>query len=87
MQGQQLEFPVTYRLKAVMTTALSDAENRRQLNDVFEKLKIGYVYHGKNRSGKGTYVSFTVEVTLNDRKTMEQLYFALKEIDNLKFAL
>jgi putative lipoic acid-binding regulatory protein len=87
MQGETLQFPVTYRLKAVMTTGQSDAENRKQLSHVFETLKIGYLYHGTNRSRKGSYVSFTYEITLNSKETMDQLYVLLKEIENLKFAL
>ena len=87
MQGEALQFPVTFRLKAVMAATQNDRENRLQLAGVFEELKIGYLYHSKNRSSKGSYVSFTYEVTLNDRETMNRLYARLKKIDNLKFAL
>ncbi len=87
MNNQELKFPVTYRLKAVMTVALNDAENKQKLIDIFKKLDIGYLYQSKNKSNKGAYVSFTYEVTLNDRQTMNRLYVLLKEIENLKFAL
>ncbi len=87
MNNEKLRFPVTFRLKAVMTTGQNDWENRKQLVGVFDKLKIGYLYQSKNRSSKGSYVSFTYEITLNDRETMHRLYALLKEIDNLKFAL
>ncbi len=87
MNGEELQFPVTYRLKAVLSASQSDKENRIQLTGVFEELGIGYLYHSKNRSSKGTYVSFTYEITLNDRETMNRLYTQLKKIDNLKFAL
>ncbi len=87
MNNQELLFPVTYRLKAVMTAALSDTENKQQLIDVFDRLEIRYLYQSKNKSSKGAYVSFTYEVTLKDRQTMNRLYTLLKEIKNLKFAL
>ena len=87
MNGEELQFPVTYRLKAVLSASQSDKENRLQLTGVFEELGIGYLYHSKNRSSKGAYVSFTYEVTLNNRETMNRLYAQLKKIDNLKFAL
>ncbi len=87
MNNQELLFPVTYRLKAVMTAALSDTENKQQLINVFNRLGISYLFQSKNKSSKGTYVSFTYEVTLNDRQTMNRLYILLKEIENLKFAL
>ncbi len=87
MNNQELSFPVTFRLKVVLTTSLKDAENREQLINIFKALNISYLYHCKNRSRKGSYVSFTYEVTLNDRQTMNRLYALLKEIENLKFAL
>ncbi len=87
MNGQELQFPVTYRLKAVMVQGSGDTENKKSLTGVFNALKIGYLYHSKNRSSKGAYVSYTYEITLNDRETMHRLYALLKEIDNLKFAL
>ncbi len=87
MNDQELSFPVTFRLKVVLTTSLKDTENKEQLINVFNALNIVYLYHGKNRSRKDSYVSFTYEVTLNDRQTMNRLYELLKEIENLKFAL
>jgi putative lipoic acid-binding regulatory protein len=87
INGQALEFPVTYRLKAVMLRGSGDAENKKALVNVFNELKIGYLFHTQNRSSSGNYVSYTYEVTLNDRESMQQLYALLKEIDNLKFAL
>lgn len=87
MNNQELSFPVTFRLKVVLTTSLTDTENKEQLTNIFNALNIGYLYYGKNRSRKGSYVSFTYEVTLNNRQTMTRLYALLKEIENLKFAL
>ena len=87
MNNQELNFPVTFRLKVVLTTTLKDTENKEQLINIFNTLNIGYLYHGKNKSRKGSYVSFTYEVTLNDRPAMNRLYALLKEIENLKFAL
>ncbi len=87
LNNEELQFPVTFGLKAVMLSTLSDTENKRRLAGVFDKLEIDHLYLRKNRSSKGTYVSFTYEVTLNDRQTMNRLYLSLKEIENLKFAL
>ena len=87
MTNQELQFPVSYRLKTVMTTALSDTENKKQLTNVFNELGIRYLYESKNKSSKGAYVSFTYEITLDDRQIMGRLYSLLKEIGNLKFAL
>ncbi len=87
IDNRELQFPVTYRLKTVMTASLNDRENKKQLIHIFDELKIGYLYQSKNKSSKGSYVSFTYEVTLKNRQTMNRLYALLKKIENLKFAL
>ncbi len=87
INGEELHFPVTFRLKAVFTTVLSDRENKNRLVRIFDHLKIGYLYYNANRSSKGNYVSFTYEITVGDRPTLQRLYDRLNEIDNLKFAL
>ncbi len=87
MNDQEINFPVTFRLKAVLTTSLTDTENEEQLITIFNALNIRYLYRSKNKSREDSYVSFTYEVTLNDRQTMNRLYELLKEIENLKFAL
>ena len=87
MNNEELQFPVTYGLKAVMTASHSDMENRKRLTNIFDELKIDYTYLNRSQSSKGSYMSFTYSVTLNDRQTMNRLYALLKEIENLKFAL
>ncbi len=87
MNNEELQFPVTFRLKAFLTTVLPDKENKSRLVHVFDTLKIGYIYHGALRSNKGNYVSYTYEITITDHPTLHRLYELLKEIDNLKFAL
>lgn len=87
LNDQELNFPVTFRLKVVLTTSLKDTENKEQLINIFNTLNIRYLYRSKIRSSKGSYVSFTYEVTLNDRRSMNRLYALLKEIENLRFAL
>lgn len=87
MNNEELQFPVTYDLKAVMTASPGDMENRKHLTNVFDELKIDYTYLNRSQSSKGSYTSFTYSVTLKDRETMSHLYELLKEIENLKFAL
>lgn len=86
-QGQEIEFPVDYQLKAVMTGTQNDDDNKEKIVKVFNKLKVEYKYHDKKVSSKGSYVSFTYEVTLTDKKQMDQLYVELQKIKELKFAV
>ena len=87
IKGKEIEFPVTYQLKAVMTGTENDDDNKEKLVEVFNKLNIQYKYHDKRVSSKGAYVSFTYVVTIEDKAQMNMLYNDLKAIKELKFAV
>lgn len=83
--GKEIEFPVTYQLKAVMTG--DNNKNKQELIDVFNHLEIDYKYLNKKTSSKGSYTSYSFRVTLKTRELMHQLYNKLKKIKALKFAV
>lgn len=85
--GSEIEFPVSFHLKAVMTGTKNDDNNKQKLVTVFTKHNIDYRYHDKKVSSKGSYISFTYQVTLTSRKQMIQLYADLKKIKEIKFAV
>lgn len=87
LEGKTIEFPVTFELKAVLSGTVSDADNKKNLTAVFVKLKVKHNFRSKTVSSKGTYASFTYEVTLNSKQQMDQLYGGLKQLKGLKFAL
>lgn len=87
LDEKKIEFPVTFNLKAVMAGTDSNASNKEKVESVFDKLGVKHSYNDKKVSSKGTYTSFTFEVTLNSREKMDALYDALKNVDGLKFAL
>jgi putative lipoic acid-binding regulatory protein len=87
LENKKIDFPVTFRLKAVMVGTVDDDQNKQKLTRVFEKLDIEYKYHDKRLSSKGAYVSFTYIVTLLSKQQMDRLYADLKSIKELKFAV
>jgi len=87
IQNAEIEYPVTYELKAVMNTSVSDDENKEKLSALLIEHGIVNKYIGNKKSSKGTYVSYNYEVTLNSKVQMENLYASLKELPGLKFAL
>ncbi len=86
-EGGTIDFPVTFDLKAVMHGTVSDADNKERLVVVFDKLLVTHSFRRKKLSSKGTYVSFTYNVTLTSKQQMDLLYDALKRVEGLKFAL
>jgi putative lipoic acid-binding regulatory protein len=86
-KGQEIEFPVSFQLKAVLTGASSDDENKQKLEKVFTEHKVKYKFISSKASSKGAYTSYTYQVDLENRPQMDQMYAGLKNIDELKFAL
>lgn len=87
LDNKQINFPVTFNLKAVMEGTGLDEENKKKIVAVFSEFGIKNTYQDKKVSSKGTYTSFTFEVTIESKDEMEKLYARLKNVDGLKFAL
>ncbi|MBC8321722.1 MAG: DUF493 domain-containing protein [Bacteroidetes bacterium] len=87
LENTEIEFPVTFQLKAVLDATAADDENMKKLSEVFKKLKVSSSYVGNKKSSKGTYVSYNYNITLQSRELLEKLYSDLKNVPGLKFAL
>jgi putative lipoic acid-binding regulatory protein len=85
--GKEIDFPVTYQLKAVMLGTENDDDSKEKLVNVFNELEIAHKYADKKLSSKGAYVSFTYTITVTNRQQMDALYAELKKIKELKFAV
>jgi putative lipoic acid-binding regulatory protein len=87
LHSQKVKYPVTYNLKAVMDGTRFDDDNKQDIVNVFKELQIVYSYLDKKVSSKGTYVSFTYQITINDKNQLYKMYEGLRAIKSLKFAL
>ena len=87
IQNAEIEFPVTFELKAVIDASHSDDDNKKKLTDVFKKMEVSNSYIGNKKSNKGTYISYNFKVTFQNKKQMERLYTELKSVPGLKFAI
>lgn len=85
LQGQEIEFPVKYNLKAVLPADRED--NTSRLEKVLNDNKIKFSFLNKKVSSKGTYASYTYEVDLESKQQMDQLYSDLHKLEGLKFAV
>ena len=86
-RDKEIEFPVTYELKAVMVMEEGADENRKRLEAVFTKQKVEHHFISDKMSSKATYIIYTYSVTLSSKVQMEEMYADLKNVEGLKFAL
>ena len=83
----EIEFPVSFILKAVMNATASDKENKDILDKVLNNLKIENSYIDSKKSSKGTYISYHYNVKIDCKTILEKMYEDLKKVKGLKFAL
>jgi putative lipoic acid-binding regulatory protein len=86
-KGQEIEFPVSFQLKAVLTGTSTDEVNKEKLEKVFAEHKVKFKFVSSKASSKGAYTSYTYQVDLENRAQMDSMYDGLKKIEELKFAL
>jgi len=86
-KGKEIEFPVTYELKAVMVKEDNMEESKKKLESVFSECGVENRFISEKMSSKASYISYTYRVTLISKPQMEKLYSDLKEVEGLKLAL
>jgi len=87
IENAEIEFPVTFILKAVMDNLGTDDLNKETIVMVLDNQEIKNKYLNSKKSSKGTYTSYHYEVTLISKLQMETMYEQLKTLPGLKFAL
>ena len=66
--GQKIDFPVTYTVKAIFTTELTREVQQRNLELVLEDVGVEYSDFKFRESSKGNYITINVNITLIDEK-------------------
>lgn len=85
--GKEIEFPVQYQIKIIMNTTRPDEVNKNDILRVFNQLNIPNHDWKHRHSKEGSYISFTVNIIVNDKKTYDQLYKDLKSLPDVKWAV
>ncbi len=86
-KGKEIEFPVSFILKAVMNAGSSDKVNKDNIEKVLNNLKISNSFTDSKQSSKGTYTSYHYKVNIESKQQLETMYESLKNVEGLKFAL
>lgn len=86
-KNEKIQFPIDYNIKIIMDATISDKDNTRVLKNIFEKLEIPDKNWKNRLSRNGSYISFTIELYLKDKKQFNQLYDELKKNKSIKWAV
>lgn len=85
--NNQIEFPVTYELKLMVTTDIPVIMSKDGAVQIFDDLKIPCTFLSEKLSSNGNYSSLTYRVTLLDKLQMDELYTKLRHLPALKLAI
>jgi putative lipoic acid-binding regulatory protein len=86
-QTPEIEYPVCYNLKVVLDTNETTEIQQRNIELVLEDVEVEYEFVSTKQSSKGSFVSYTINVTLQNKEQMEKLYTRLKLLPGIKFAV
>lgn len=82
-----VEYPINYNLKVVLDTKETTEIQQRNIELILEDVGVEYTFASTKQSSKGSYVSYTIKVRLDNREQMENLYARLKLLPGIKFAV
>ncbi|MDP3441597.1 MAG: DUF493 domain-containing protein [Ignavibacteria bacterium] len=83
----QIEFPVTYVLKVVVTLIHSPEVHQHEIEKLLKKQEVLYRFMDAKKSSKGSYISFSIKTTLINKEQMDRVYEDLKALPGIKFAV
>ena len=61
IQNAEIEFPVTFELKAVIDASDSDDDNKKKLTGVFKKMEVTNSYIGNKKRVKALILAITIK--------------------------
>ena len=84
---ENIKFPVRFQLKAIFDNSIASDEHINNLKKVLLKLSVEFHQFTSKLSSNAKYISISVPVKIDDKKTFDQLYSELKLIPAIKYAL
>ncbi len=84
---EKIRYPINFDLKVIMDKKKTDEENIASLEGLLKKSNIPYSDFRKKQSSKGTYTSYTVNITMNSQDILEKFYADLKIIPGVIYAI
>lgn len=84
---QEIKFPVSFALKAILDNSIAEENHIKELKSILLKLGIAYKNFSSKLSSNGKYISISVGVKVDDRKSFDGLYVELKKTPGIKYAL
>ncbi len=84
---ESVNYPVNFDLKAIIDAGIEMDISKKSMEALFDKFKVPFHDWRTKSSSGGKYISYTVSVEIDSKKTLDDLYNDLKKLPGMKFAL
>lgn len=85
--GDAVKYPVRFELKVIFNAESEEKIHRRNLELVLEDSNVKYLFKKSVTSAKGSFVSITSEVVLENQHQLHRMYEQLKLLPGIRFAI
>jgi putative lipoic acid-binding regulatory protein len=86
-RDEEIVFPVSYVLKVIVTRNITPERHTELIEEILLRKKIPYRFEDTKQSKEGTYLSFSIFITLINKLQMKELYNDLRSLPWIKLAL
>ena len=86
-RDEEIVFPVSYVLKVIVTQNMTPERHSQLIEEILLRKKIPHRFENTKLSKEGTYLSFSIFITLINRLQMKELYSDLRSLPWIKLAL
>ena len=86
-RDEEIVFPVSYVIKVIVTKNMTPERHSQLIEEILLRKKIPYRFENTKLSKEGTYLSFSIFITLINRLQMKELYGDLRSLPWIKLAL
>ena len=86
-QDEKLIFPQNFDIKVIVAASVSIEDSKANISRVFSQCKVVHSFVSTRASAKGSYITYTYNIDLDNQEQMNAVYDGLKNVPEIKFAL
>lgn len=86
-QEEKLIFPQNFDIKVIVAAIIPIEESKANISRVFSECRTVHSFVSARASAKGSYITYTYNIDLDNQEQMNTVYKALKHVPEIKFAL
>ena len=84
---EKLVFPQNFDIKVIVAASVPIDKCKANISEAFSQCKVVHSFVNVRSSAKGSYITYTYNIDLDNQEQMNAVYNALRQVPGIKFAL